>query len=579
MAKVYKTPVEIVPDYEAIRNVVTTLGSFVGWLGAGPSREAGIKTGGEICQELRAEMENAVRPPDPAAWADDELNWSDMKRRYSTVLQRARPTPAMRVEYFRGIVRGVQPSFSHHALSLLMNSGVLKRTCLTTNFDKLIEMAHSLQGDSDFQAIRGDDEVEFWRELEDKNFIIKLHGDYDTHNILNTMEETLRIPRRLQKITGELLQQAGLIVLGSSGYEESVMYMLNDLIAGENDDRILNRGIYWGVNVGIEPQDRPSLEEIEKLVLDKLRAGSVSREVIEFMARAQNRNRRAAFFPAWGAAGFLLNLVKATENKAVIGRACHYLDHSMRLRQIFSAGKLDEAAITTRLAKLEAHASRRQLRDVLLKRSAQWETVLSAVNKDSATEITAIYGDITSRSLMNSDRFPRGRRAVLSSDDNFLSAGGGVSLALADKAGKQGMLNELSKLSPIDLYEVAITSGGDLPVSYVLHAAATEIRKDGTSHISPFCIGETFANALESAKFLSLRLIFTPLLGTGTEEMPVTDSLDAFLGALSRFAAANPAYPLTLALVIREEKTLGRSEMRSCLERTLGPSWTLTFAK
>ena len=574
MAKLFRVNVEVVADHEVIRNITTSTGSFVAWLGAGPSREAGIKTGGEICTQLREEMVSSVRPTDADAWAAAELNWDDQKRRYSAVLQQARPTRALRVQYFRELVRGLQPSFSHHVVSLLMSSGIIKRTCLTTNFDKLLEMAHSQQGESDWQAIRSEDEAEFWDELDDKCFIIKLHGDYDTHNLLNTSEETLQIPRRLQQIAHEVLRQSGLVILGSSGYEESVMRLLNDLISDDNDDRALNHGIYWGVNVGVEPPDHLSGDDLEGRVMEKLRAGSVSREAVEFLARASDRNRRAAFFPAWGASGFLLKLVQATGNKAIIGRSSRYLDNNVRLRRVFAAGNLDPGAIATRIAKLETHAARR-LRDVLIRRSAEWEIAVSAMSQAVSTGIEVAYGDITSRSLMSSVRFPAGRRGVLSPDDNFLSAGGGVSLALAEKAGKHFMLSELAKLSPIKPCEVAVTSGGDLPVHYVLHGAATEIKVDGTSRVTVESITDTVKNSLDTAKLLALRVLLIPLLGTGTEGMAAGISLEAIIDAITRFSNENRTYPLMIPLVIYAEKSIGRNDVKRVLETKLGPSWSV----
>src|SRR5579863_6131257 len=159
--------VEIAPEHEIIRYVVTNRGSYVPWVGAGVSVEAGIKTGGQICAELRRELAAYAMPADEDDWAKVELSWDDPKRRYSTCLNKY-GSAAKRVRYFRHLIQGLQPCFGHHATSLLMQAGFFQRTCLTTNFDKLIEMAFAQQGESECQAIRSGEEVEYWQQEDDK---------------------------------------------------------------------------------------------------------------------------------------------------------------------------------------------------------------------------------------------------------------------------------------------------------------------------------------------------------------------------------------------------------------------------
>jgi hypothetical protein len=77
-------------------------------------------------------------------------------------------------------------------VSLLAARRVLRTTCLTTNFDKLLELAFAKQGEVECQAIRTPEEAAYWGGEPDKCYILKLHGDYDTHSILNTRDETRR---------------------------------------------------------------------------------------------------------------------------------------------------------------------------------------------------------------------------------------------------------------------------------------------------------------------------------------------------------------------------------------------------
>src|SRR6185369_8420891 len=173
MAEIFNTRVDLVPDYEVVRHIITNRNSYAAWIGAGTSVEAGIKTASQICDELRMELAGFANPGNENDWAKSELNWDDPKRRYSTCLKKY-GSAANRVKYFRQLIQGLPPVFSHHAVTLLMQAGFLGKTCLTTNFDKLIEIAFAQQGNSECQAIRGDEEASFWRQEDDKCYVIKL---------------------------------------------------------------------------------------------------------------------------------------------------------------------------------------------------------------------------------------------------------------------------------------------------------------------------------------------------------------------------------------------------------------------
>ena len=44
-------------------------------------------------------------------------------------------------------------------------------------------MAFAQQGFSECQGIRSEKKAELWRQEEGKCYVVKLHGDYETHNI------------------------------------------------------------------------------------------------------------------------------------------------------------------------------------------------------------------------------------------------------------------------------------------------------------------------------------------------------------------------------------------------------------
>jgi O-acetyl-ADP-ribose deacetylase (regulator of RNase III)/NAD-dependent SIR2 family protein deacetylase len=566
--------IEVASDVDIVRNIVSYPGSFAAWLGAGASIEAGVPTARTICDEIRRKMAEHEKPANELEWARNELAWDDQKRKYSTCLLRYAQTPAQRIQYFRSLIAGTQPSFSHHALCLLMSSEMLQGTCLTTNFDKLIEMAFSQQGFSECQSIRSDKEAEFWRQEPRKCYVVKLHGDYETYNIQNTQDETIFVAKPVRRIVLESVKHGGLIFVGSSGYEESVKSLLNELLGPDQDEGTIPRmGVYWGVRVSGAPPVNPTLSTYEALISESLTDGSVSQEIVEIFARSHSPQRPCMFFPIWDASSFFFKVVTASGNKAVIGRARRYLDHFMRLRQRFSECGLSDEAIATRLAKFNPRT--RRLPEELHMRSAAAKTTFTATCGKCQLSIRFLYGDVTSRSLMAQDDFAKSRRAVISPDDTLISASGGAALALALKAGQHMILNELSKFSKVDQRNIVVTSGGNLPVHYIYHAAATRLDHDGSSHISTDDIGAAVSNALRMAVVQDVGTVFTPLIGSGAEGIDPVKSLDAIVTAAKLYGLAEPTKAFTVVVVALDESAISKGDARACLESALGADWKI----
>ena len=62
--------------------------------------------------------------------------------------------------------------------------------------------------------------------------VIKLHGDYRYDHILNTPEELQALESTMGHLLSEGLKNKGLVVIGYSGSDESIMPQLE--MAGEN---------------------------------------------------------------------------------------------------------------------------------------------------------------------------------------------------------------------------------------------------------------------------------------------------------------------------------------------------------
>jgi O-acetyl-ADP-ribose deacetylase (regulator of RNase III) len=182
-----------------------------------------------------------------------------------------------------------------------------------------------------------------------------------------------------------------------------------------------------------------------------------------------------------------------------------------------------------------------------------------------------LYGDITSRTLMASEP---GRRAVLSAEDTSVSAGGGVAYALLRKAGAHTILNELSKLAPITQGDVAVTSGGDLPVHYIFHGAALKIERDATYSVTPQDVSRTVTCALQTAQTLAVQTILVPLIAAGVGPLTPLESFEAIVSALLQ--QRDTIGRFTMIVVVFKESQLPRADIMASLQRTLLPDFELS---
>ncbi|MFN7931003.1 MAG: macro domain-containing protein [Blastocatellia bacterium] len=569
----------IISDVEAIRYILSGLNEqtpnphFACYLGAGASAEAGVKMAAQICNEIYEELRQlrrlAAQDADHERELKKKLKWDDLRSRYATCIEECYPDRALRVAYFRKMLKGVAPSFSHHALALLIHKRYFKNTCLTTNFDKLLESAFIQQGHSECQPIRNDEERRFWSSEEDRYYVIKLHGDYDTHNVLNTSDETVLISEQLLDDTCRLLDSAGLVVIGTAGYETSVFTLFNYL--SRKGGRILSRGLLWGVYVGTAKPDGITDEEIRTLVKEKLAQGIVSQDICSMIER-NSAGRLFRFFPVWGTGNFFYKLIKSTQNKEIKGAVSLYLDREMRLRHVFDKAGLPKDAINAHLTQLEQKRTRPVDGEA---RGSSPVEVFQATSQSSQVTLRIFYGDITSRTFMGKDEFEAFRRAVISPDDIFITAGGGVAESFLEKAGQRFILNEVAKFSPIPLGAVAVTSAGNLPVQYIFHAAAIQVERNASYTVSRQSVYTATLAALHKASALEVGALWVPLMGTGVAGLPAKESLEGILEAIAKWEQTN-SLPNMILIFIYKHTILETHDVYKLMKAKLTPRFVIS---
>jgi O-acetyl-ADP-ribose deacetylase (regulator of RNase III) len=439
---------------------------------------------------------------------------------------------------------------------LLINRGILTRDCLTTNFDKLIERAFHDVGVMECQPIRSSDELQFHQQLDDKAFCIKVHGDYDTHNVLNTEEETVVIDPSVNIFLEELLRNRGLIVIGSAGFEKSIHTLFDRLTSKDAASRrVLRYGLLWGVYTG-EGAAEP-MKEVERLV----EGGQVSPEIVKIMDRNYRADTPFAFFPVVGAGEFLRRLMIYSGDAELVRLAEPYFDHEMRIRHLFRQQGLSEKAFREHVGRLRQAQKRAE------SGGSPSNPIVAFRDQEvprSSTMVSLLYGSLADARLLQLGRKDTGRAAIVSPDDTFISIGGGTALALARGAGERGVLHDVSKLAPLRLGQVAVTSAGKLPVEYLFHGASVEIREDGVNWSEESIYG-VMKNALRCAISLGVTALFAPLLAAGTGRAPAARSAHQILRAVFELdrdldPAVVGASSIRVNIVVFSETELPRQE-------------------
>lgn len=147
------------------------------------------------------------------------------------------------------------------------------------------------------------------------------------------------------------------------------------------------------------------------------------------------------------------------------------------------------------------------------------------------------YGDITEVAA----------GALVSSDDNYLSRGGGVSAAISDKAGP-GLIADTRKHIPLSLADVAVTSAGRLAAKYVFHGVTIDLT--ALAYADGEVIRRITRRCLDIAEALGVREIAFPALGTGSAQVPFEPCAEAMTREIARFLSAGPKVVTRVDLIL-----------------------------
>jgi O-acetyl-ADP-ribose deacetylase (regulator of RNase III) len=192
-------------------------------------------------------------------------------------------------------------------------------------------------------------------------------------------------------------------------------------------------------------------------------------------------------------------------------------------------------------------------------------TVRTTDYKLNNTIFRVTYGDIT-RSRMD---------AIVSSDDNFLSMGGGVSEAILS-AGGDTIREEARKHVPLEVGDVAVTSAGNLPAKYVFHAVTLDYEK--MIHQSEQTLKRAILKCLKLADTLGVHTISFPALGTGVCGFPFELAAEVMTSTIADYLIGETQIELVVLTLFARE-IVSESDLNLFYEKSVGKASVYTQSK
>lgn len=237
-------------------------GQLMWLLGAGASAAGGIPTAWDLIWEFKQQLYISQRRVAPKLMAD--LGNPAIRRQlrefiegtkrfpaegapdeYAALFEAVYPNEGDRRTYIDAKLRGGKPSYGHIALATLMK-GDCARVVWTTNFDTLVAdaCAKVYGGTGHLTTIAlgapalGRDALneERWP------MEIKLHGDFRSRRLKNTADELREQDARLRELLVSASGRSGLIVVGYSGRDDSIMDALE---AALDQPAPFPSGLFW----------------------------------------------------------------------------------------------------------------------------------------------------------------------------------------------------------------------------------------------------------------------------------------------------------------------------------------------
>ena len=254
-------------------NLYKEKNKFLMWLfGAGTSVSAGAPTATNLILQFKINIFCKLTGESPKIFKDlsntttrkileeyfikNNIVPKNNENDYSFYFELAYPDSDIRRKIIEDVVKDIKPSYGHKIIATMMKMN-LCRCVWTTNFDKLIEDAvaelncsttnlvvSSLENPS---LARTAINSEKWP------LLVKMHGDFQSEKLKNIKEELANQDKDLRLLLLEQCKRYGLIVIGYSGRDNSIMDVLEEALDNGNG---FPHGLYWLLKIGENPSNR-----------------------------------------------------------------------------------------------------------------------------------------------------------------------------------------------------------------------------------------------------------------------------------------------------------------------------------
>ncbi|HCU0800091.1 SIR2 family protein [Citrobacter braakii] len=223
--------------------------NFTLFLGAGASISSGVESAGGMVKRWRAAYSSMH--------GDEELKaqpWFDKENEYSELFESLYDQPTQRREFIESCITGAKPSWGYVYLTNLLDKGHFN-TIFTTNFDDLVnEACFTFSNNLRPIVCAHDSSIASVRLTTTRPKIIKLHGDFLFDNIKNTIRELESLEDNMRAKFRQFATEFGMIVIGYSGHDRSIMDTLNTLL---HSGTCFPHGIYWCIRDNAENLPEP----------------------------------------------------------------------------------------------------------------------------------------------------------------------------------------------------------------------------------------------------------------------------------------------------------------------------------
>ncbi|MGP8328748.1 MAG: SIR2 family NAD-dependent protein deacylase [Methanosarcinaceae archaeon] len=253
------------------------------FLGAGASVSSGIPSANGMIrewQQLLYKSLNRIRKIDDESKFDEWIKkeykiWKvqhqtdEIDRDYSFLFSHFYQQPKERQLFIEQIVEDKKPTFGYLYLAGLIADNRFNRI-LTTNFDDLLNDALTKYYNIKPIVCAFDSAVAGIRVASQRPKIIKLHGEFLYDNIRNMKHELKSLDSNMEEKLYEMCKDFGLIVVGYSGDDESIMAPLRDMI---RKPEYLNMGLHWCIYQPREEEKEkipPKLKELKNYHSDRV---------------------------------------------------------------------------------------------------------------------------------------------------------------------------------------------------------------------------------------------------------------------------------------------------------------------